>query len=135
MSVQVPRPFAKLPDLDTPRLRLRRLRPEDADDMFEYASNADVARFVVWSPHSSRADSLDFILLVASEYTSPDPKSWTWGIELKTEKKIIGTINVFRVAAYNAGEIGYAIGKPYWGRGLVSEAVSAVLRLGFEQSA
>ena len=53
--------YFNLPDLETERLLLRRLTLDDADDMFAYASSEDVARYVLWTPHRSRDDSLEFL--------------------------------------------------------------------------
>jgi [ribosomal protein S5]-alanine N-acetyltransferase len=123
-------PFMDVPDLETERLLLRRLTGADADDMFAYASDADVARYTTWTPHESVEDSRDFIRRVMSEYEDFNRSSWTWGIYLKEESKIIGTLGIWGRSHFRA-EVGYAIGKAYWGKGYVTEAVGAVLTYAF----
>ena len=49
------------PDLRTPRLLLRRLRMEDADDIFAYASDPQMTPFVFWEPHRTIDDTREFL--------------------------------------------------------------------------
>jgi [ribosomal protein S5]-alanine N-acetyltransferase len=123
-----------LPDLETERLRLRRLRPEDASDMFVYASKAHVSRYITWEAHKSEDDSLEFInRIIKLDYNNPQTGHWTWGLELRATGRLIGTFVVFGEIQHRCMEIGYVIDDLYWGQGLVPEAASAVIRLGFEQ--
>lgn len=126
-------PFRNLPDLETERLLLRRLRPDDAPDMFKYASDPQVALYTTWEAHQSVEDSAAFIAAIMEGYGTDKPGSWTWGIVLKESNKLIGTLALWGAPQHARAEVGYAIGRPYWGRGLVAEAVIALLKLGFGQ--
>jgi len=133
--LEVRNAYYKLPDLETERLKVRRLALDDADDMFAYASSEEVARYVLWTPHRSRDDSLAFLRMTIPEYDDPHIRRHKWGIVLKATGRLIGTIDIFKSPGDNAGEIGYAIGTEYWGHGYVTEAATAVVRLGFEHMA
>jgi len=128
-----PHPFGQLPELETERLRLRKLTLDDAQDMFQYASDPQVTQFTTWDTHKSVEDSIDFITLVLQEYDNAD-SGWTWAIELKENGKLIGTIGItWSHPEHRRAEIGYAIGRPHWGKGLTTEAAREVIRYGFER--
>jgi len=133
-------------DLETERLLLRRIRRDDTPDVFEYASDPEVARYTTWEAHTSLADSEQFVTWVVNGYTKPDGDTWTirgyehpesasfsWGLVLKESGKLIGTMGMSVNRRDSRAEIGYAIGRRYWGMGLTTEATKAVIRYGFEE--
>ena len=135
-----------LRDLETERLLLRRMRMEDIPDVFEYASDPEVARFTTWEAHKSISDSEQFVTWVVNAYANPHGEGWaargyanpesssfTWGIVLKESGKLIGTIGISVNHRDARAEIGYAIGRPCWGRGLTTEAVQVVIKYAFEE--
>ena len=124
--------FRELPTLETPRLKLRRLMTRDANDVYEYASDPNVSRFVTWETHRSVADSLHFVRMVLNSYNRGEPTSW--GIVYKEDRKIIGTggYHWWQVDSARA-EIGYAISSRYWNRGIMTEALNAMVEFGFEK--
>ena len=119
-----------LPQLPTERLLLRRMRLDDAADMFAYASDPQVTSTVTWDTHLSIDDSLAFLRQVIAGYERGDQASW--GIEHRADRKFIGTIGFAtpRQGGYVA-EVGYALARPYWGQGLMTEALRAVVDFGF----
>ncbi|MBZ5567386.1 MAG: GNAT family N-acetyltransferase [Acidobacteriia bacterium] len=118
------------PDLSTPRLGLRRLRWEDADDIFAYASDPQVTTYVFWEPHRTLDDTREFLQRTLKGYAEGLPPAW--GMEHLADKVVIGTCGMFEVQAQHArAEIGYAVGRKYWGQGLMTEAVGAMLAYGF----
>ncbi|MBW4494589.1 MAG: GNAT family N-acetyltransferase [Oscillatoria princeps RMCB-10] len=122
--------FGELPALETDRLLLRKMTMEDAADMFEYASNPDVAKFTTWRAHKSVEDSELFLRAVMDEYRKHEPSSW--GIEEKFERKLIGTCGFANWSPSDfRGEIGYALSRKYWGKGYMTEAVRAAIDFGF----
>lgn len=121
-----------LPQLETERLILRRLTLDDADEVFEYASDPEVSRFMIWEHHETRQDSLEVLQLFAAQYERG--ACGPWGLVLKKEGKLIGTCGFVSVnEAHHRAEIGYALGRRYWRRGLMSEAARRILQLGFEE--
>jgi ribosomal-protein-alanine N-acetyltransferase len=125
--------FANLPDLETERLILRRLTLEDAPSMFEYAADPEVPRYMTWDPHETIDDTYNFLQMVLPSYDDPLTDVWTWGIVLKQTGRVVGGCSIWGRGTNSRAELGYWIGRPFWGRGLVAEAAQAMIKLGFEQ--
>lgn len=124
--------LANLPEIETNRLILRKMRMEDAEDIFEYASDPEVSQYTTWLPHQSIADSRHFLSFIKKRYKNAE--AIDWGIVHKADKKLIGTCGFSEwVRQHNRAEIGYVISKKYWGRGYMSEAVHALLEFGFRK--
>lgn len=124
--------FGDLPPLQTERLLLRRMGAGDAEDLFSYASDPEVTRYVVWETHCSLADSLAFLQYTEEQYRKKEVSSW--GMVLRESGRLIGTVGFVNwLPPHARAEIGFVLGRRWWGRGLMSEAVRAVLRFGFER--
>lgn len=125
-------PFENVPEIETERLLIRRVTPRDAQDMYEYSRDPEVARHVLWEAHTSPSDSRGYIRYLQRKYRLAEPSSW--GIELKATKKLIGTIGFMWWQQENASaEIGYSLGRAYWNHGYMTEALNAVLCYAFEE--
>ena len=119
-----------MPTLETDRLILRRLTKNDAKDIYEYASNPNVPKFLTWTEHESYEYTKRYLRYVISKYKSAEYLDW--GIELKCTGKLIGTCGFTSVDIPNSkGEIGYVISEPYWNNGYATEAVKRVLEHAF----
>jgi ribosomal-protein-alanine N-acetyltransferase len=126
--------FGDLPTIETERLRLRKIRLEDVDDVYEYTRDPEVARHTSWPPHGSREVSAGFVASLVEDYAKGELAPW--GVELKAEGKLLGTCGFIAWhARHRKAEIGYAMHRGYWGRGLMTEAVRAVVDFGFERMA
>jgi RimJ/RimL family protein N-acetyltransferase len=124
--------FISLPTLETERLILRKLLYSDKDDIFSYAKNPEVAKHVLWDAHQNEFDTLGFLNIIYEAYNKN--KAAPWGIQHKNEDKIIGTTGfVHWDPNKREAEIGYALSQDYWNRGIISEAVTEVIRFGLEQ--
>jgi ribosomal-protein-alanine N-acetyltransferase len=124
--------FKNLPVLETARLKLRRLSMHDAGDIFEYASDPDVSKYVLWEHHRTIADSKSYLKHVLFLYEKGIPASW--GIVLKDDNKLIGTGGYqWWSVTDSKAEVGYVISKSYWNKGYMTEALEEILRFGFEQ--
>ena len=124
------------PILETERLILRPVTPDDAQDVFDYASNPNVTRFTIFETHRSIDDSRWFVTdNVRSHYANQEPDPL--GICLKADPdRMIGAIGIHWASRPNGTmELGYAIGEPYWGRGIVVEAAIALIRFAFTEYA
>ncbi len=117
--------------LETERLILRHWEDSDAESLYEYASDPDVGPIAGWPAHRSPAESLQVIRTVLS-------KPETYAVCLKTDGKAIGSIGLKLdedtdlTEQEDECELGYWIGKPFWGRGLIPEAAGELLRHAFE---
>ena len=112
--------------LETHRLILRRYRLEDAEDMFSnWASDPEVTRFLTWPPHKS----VDVTRYLLNDWISryEDGRFFNWAIELKETGSVIGNIAVTILhEETDAAELGYCMGRAFWGRGIMPEAIRAV---------
>jgi ribosomal-protein-alanine N-acetyltransferase len=124
--------FGPLPLLETKRLILRKMTIDDAEDLFEYASDPEVARQVLWNAHRCIEDARNYLLYMIKKYEHLDVAEW--GIVHKQDQKFIGTCGFAWWDIRNSrAEIGYALSRKYWNNGLMTEAVQAVIRFGFKQ--
>ena len=114
--------------LETERLILRPWREDDAEDLYTYACDPEVGPPAGWPPHASVANSREIIRTVLS---APD----TFAVCLKASDKPIGSIGFHRkdlAKGEDEYELGYWIGKTFWGQGLIPEAAREMLRYAFE---
>jgi len=114
-------------ELETERLLLRKISLNDAEAMYNNWANDDVVtKYVTWPTHQSVDDTKGLLAMWEAEYENDN--CYRWIIELKAEKKAIGTIDVCRMnEGDGVAEIGYVISREYWNRGIVTEAAKKVL--------
>ncbi len=119
--------------LETKRLILRKAAPEDAQPMYEnWASDPEVTKFLTWPPHSSPAVSEAVLKSWIEAYESAD--YYQWMIVLKDLNQPIGSISVVsKDDQVGKAEVGYCIGRRWWHKGIMSEALQAVIDFLFEE--
>ena len=124
--------FSSPPVLETRDLILRPLCRRDAKDIFAYSSDPEVARYVLWEPHRSIAETRDYLRYIRILYRQGAPSSWA--IVLKSDGPVIGTIGFMWYSAENqSAEVGYSLSRAYWNRGYATQALSAVVRSAFDR--
>lgn len=117
--------------IETERLTLRPWLESDAQELYKYACDERVGPMAGWPVHTSVENSREIIRTVLSELE-------TYAVVLKETGKPVGSVGImFSGSSHCAlteseAEIGYWIGVPYWGRGLIPEAVNALLERCFE---
>lgn len=114
--------------LETERLVLRPWSEDDAEELYRYAADPDVGPIAGWPVHTSVENSREIIRTVLS---APE----TYAVCLKETGKPIGSIGLHRTDLAEQDdeyELGYWIGKPFWGLGLIPEASREILRYAFE---
>jgi ribosomal-protein-alanine N-acetyltransferase len=126
--------FGPFPLLESERLILRRLTRADADDVMRFKGDYAVTRYNGGQPYADRTQALDLIDRLDTGYA--ERRSIAWGITLKPDDVVIGITGYkyWNRIDYRAA-IGYDLAQTYWGRGLMPEAVRAILAFGFEQMA
>lgn len=118
--------FARLPVIETERLTLRKMTMRDAMDVYHYAKDREVARHVLWAAHQSVWETRAYVRFLLYQYRNGEPGSW--GIVLKETGRVIGTIGYMSYSADNAMvEVGYSLSREHWGKGLMTEALEAVI--------
>ena len=118
--------FARLPVIETERLILRKAVMRDAADIHRYAQDKEVARHVLWEAHKSMADTRAYVRYLLYQYRNGLPGSWV--IVLKETNRVMGTIGYMSYSADNATvEVGYSLAREAWGKGLMTEALTAVV--------
>ena len=121
-----------LPSIETERLVLRKLRMEDAEDMFEYGGDPEIAFRGLWPPLESLEESRADIADALERYATGGNMSWA--IEHRADRKMIGRIGLGPYSRMNRrAEVGYAMNRHYWGQGLATEAVRGVVGFAFSQ--
>lgn len=119
-----------MPDLETPRLRLRKLTMRDAQDIYAYSRDPQVARYVLWDAQTSLSEARAYLRFMLRKYRMGEPASW--GIEWKKSGQIIGTIGFMWIQRDNASaEVGYSLHRSYWNQGIMTEALDELIRFGF----
>ena len=113
--------------IETPRLILRQARLQDAEPMFRnWASDPEVTKYLTWPTHQSVAVSETVIGSWLQAYEKEN--YYQWMIVLKELGEPIGSISAVRQnERTEEAEIGYCIGRPWWHRGITTEALQAVI--------
>jgi RimJ/RimL family protein N-acetyltransferase len=112
--------------IDTPRLRLRLPEIADAQAIFErYAQDADVTRYLIWQPHRSIEETMQFLKSAISLWR--EARDFSWVITRKPDYQLIGMI-ALRIEEHKAN-LGYVLAKAYWGQGYMTEAAQALINL------
>jgi len=120
----------QMPRLKSDRIILRPIQVEDAKDMFKYASNPEVLKYLWWEPHTSVEQSQQSIrdnFLTRLDKGIPE----AYAIVFKENQQMIGTIDVHTVHFGDVGVIGYVLHQDYWGKGIVSEALQMLVSVCF----
>jgi RimJ/RimL family protein N-acetyltransferase len=120
-------------ELQTNRLILRAWQENDAESLYKYAQNPNIGPIAGWQPHTSVENSREIIKNVLSV-------NECYAIVLKETGEVVGSIGLMMEKGEmhssemteTEGEIGYWIGEPFWGQGLIPEATHALLRHAFE---
>ena len=122
--------FYRLPTLETSDLVLRKPSLKDAGDIFRYASDPEVARYVLWEPHRSLAETRSFVRFLRSRIRAGYPSSWV--VFLKKTGEVIGTIGFIWYSETNrSAELGYSFSREHWNHGYATQALGAVIDASF----
>ena len=118
--------FSCLPQLETERLLLRKPVKKDAKDIYRYASDPEVARYVLWEPHRSLSETKYCVRELIRRGRRGCPSSWV--ITLRETGQVIGTIGfVWYSYDCRSAELGYSLSREFWNRGFATEALKAVV--------
>ncbi|WP_413513157.1 GNAT family N-acetyltransferase [Myroides odoratus] len=124
--------FKEFPTLQTPRLVLRALHFTDAPALFAYFSKDEVTEFYDLSTFESLEEAHELLLDWQNRYQNQD--AIRWGIALQQQpERLIGTCGFHNFSIENSrAEIGYELHPDFWQKGLMTEAIKALIPFGFE---
>ncbi|MBQ4550292.1 MAG: GNAT family N-acetyltransferase [Oscillospiraceae bacterium] len=123
--------FVELRELQTARLRLRRLSFDDVYDYYErLGSDGEVSKYMLFEPHQDIGETLALIEEALVRYE--EENFYRWGIE--NEDGLIGVIELLHFDEENdICSFAYMLGKQWWGQGYATEAVQEVFRFAAEE--
>lgn len=111
--------------IDTGRLLLRRTTADDAESIFrEYAQDAEVTRYLCWRPHTDVAQTRAFMEQCRQAWDTG--AAYPFAIIGRADGRLMGMIEM-RLDGHRA-EFGYVLARPHWGRGIMPEALNALIR-------
>ncbi len=124
--------MGEFPIIETERLILREVATEDAIDMYEYLSDKDVVKHMGLEPYKSSKEVLNeeikWYKSIVEEGTGI-----RWVITKKESSVVIGSCGFLNMSPkHHRAEIGFELHKEYWGQGIASEAVEAVIHYGYK---
>jgi [ribosomal protein S5]-alanine N-acetyltransferase len=120
----------RLPTLDGPRVRLRWLEPADVGALYDVFSNPEVMRYWCWPAYEREEQARE--LLAQIERAFREKSLFQWGIARRADDRVIGTCTLSHVDASNLrAELGYALARDHWRRGLMGEALARLLAFAF----
>lgn len=123
--------FNPFPLLVTERLLLRKITLHDADEIFMLRSSKNIMLYIDRPMAIDKTDAINYINIITDALTNN--AGITWGITLKNNKELIGTIGFWRILKeHYRAEIGYMLNESFQRKGIMQEAIAAVLGYGFD---
>ena len=121
-----------LPVIATERVVLRWVSKDDIDSLYEVFSDPQVMRYWSTAPFTNRDDAVKLQREIATgNETNTLIK---WGLALRDSDRLIGTTTLFNLNLDNGrAELGYAMGRAHWGKGLMNEALQALVSHAFKE--
>jgi len=115
------------------KIILRTLRAADAVSLFQNAKDKDIAKYTLLPHPYTLKNAKDFIKI--TKKNQRQKKAFELGIELRETHSIIGMISLMNIDWKNKNaELGYWLGKKYWKKGIMTEAIQLLLQYGFTTS-
>ena len=119
---------AHLPTLPGEKVRLVALYERDIPALFNVFSDPEVMRYWLTPPMQDQREAAEYLGQIQEGFRTKT--LFQWGVNL--EGAIIGTCTLFQLDVnHRRGEIGYALARPYWRKGLARDALTALLEFAF----
>lgn len=118
-------------ELKTDRLILRRFVPMDAQDVYNnWTSIPEISKYMRWTPHKNLDETKGILNSWIKQYD--DPSFYRWAVCLAIDNQAIGSISLFVINEYDlCGDVAYCLSNKFWGKGIITEALKAVLSFAF----
>jgi len=121
--------FSHFPTLDTARLHLREMTPQDLTALLKHLGNPEVVKYIEMQPIQTVEQANEWLRWMGSYFSAQD--GLRWGVTLKSDGTFIGSAGIHhwdRESQY--AEIGYDIAQSYWGNGYATEVSRAIISFG-----
>jgi len=124
--------FKSFPELQTDRLVLRCLSPNDADYIFEIRSDFEVTKYNSGPAYTDRQQAIKLIEKTLEGFASK--KSLYWGITMRGNDTVIGQLGFnYWDSENNVAEVGFDLKRECWRKGIMSEALTEIIHFGFSE--
>jgi [ribosomal protein S5]-alanine N-acetyltransferase len=122
--------FASFPVLETERFLLRAATFNDVADMFRVMSDPQVTRYFGMPPMATLAEARERVQMIQTAFQEQNGVRWV--IADRASGQLIGTCGFWRlIKPHDRAEIGYELAQEWWGQGVMTEALAAMLQFGF----
>lgn len=123
--------FPEIREIQTPRLRLRKLRLEDAPVYYQRIGSSEaVTRYMLWEPHRDLSESVASMEKALRRYEAG--RCYRWAAALPEDDSVIGVIELLKFdEAANTCSFAYMLAPAYWGQGYGTELLKAALDFAF----
>lgn len=123
----------RIPEISGKKISLRKLRFSDAKDIYQNLKDKKVVRWTLSIPYPYSKDKATSFIR-KTHYSLKKKKSYVFGIVLRDENTVIGIIELAKINYKDRNaEIGYWLGKRYWSKGIMTDAVKLILKFGFRK--
>jgi [ribosomal protein S5]-alanine N-acetyltransferase len=122
--------FASFPVLETERFLLRAVTLDDVADMFRVMSDPQVTRYFGMLPMATSAEAQERVRMIQAAFQEQTGVRWV--IADRANGRLIGTCGFWRlIKSHDRAEIGYELAQEWWGQGVMTEALGAMLQFGY----
>lgn len=122
--------FTPFPVLETERLLLRRVTPNDVKEVYQLRSDPETMKYIPRTLVTSEEEAKNHITMINDKIDCNE--GINWAVTLKGDPKLIGFMGHYRIQKENfRSEIGYMLLPEYSGRGIVTEAIKSIVDYGF----
>jgi ribosomal-protein-alanine N-acetyltransferase len=132
LNMNLDKLFSDSPEFWTERLHLRKINREDAAEYFAFASDPEVTRHTIWNAHETIEDGRKFIERVLTQYEQRE--AFHWGIIDRMTNRLIGRVGFIHFdVSHDKTELGFALAKSCWGKGIMTEAARQIVDYAFRE--
>lgn len=123
--------FTHFPVIETERLRLREVTPQDVNALLKHFGNPEVVKFIDMQPIRTIEQANEWLKWMGGFFAAHD--GLRWGVVRKLDEQFIGSAGIHRWnREANYAEIGFDIASPYWNQGYATEVAHAIVRFGWQ---
>ena len=120
------------PELNTDRLKLRKISIEDIPSLVKYANNNKITDNILNIPYPYQEPDAVFRISYVHQGFKNKTR-YVFAIIFKATQELIGEVSLHLDNSRNIAELGYWIGEPFWSKGIATEATKAILKFGLER--